>query len=71
MRLAKMLERLACLPPDMDAEFITETGITDVTGAELANWAMQRQVIERLPGVGMASGRGQHILVLLPPEVAP
>jgi hypothetical protein len=64
-----MLEALGCLPSDIEADFITYQGITDVTGAELAAWAARRKLSENLPGVGLASGRGRHLLVLLPEGV--
>lgn len=64
-----MLEDLGCLPGDIQADYITYEGITDVTGAELANWATRRKLTENLPGAKLTPGRGQHLLVLLPEGV--
>lgn len=69
MKLDQMLKDLGCLPGDIEADFITYQGITVVTGAELAAWAARRKLLAHLPGVTMASGRGEHLLVLLPPDV--
>lgn len=59
----EMIRKLMLLPPYMECEFITEGGVTRITGTELSDFTA-RYAIERYQGTD--AGERPVLLVLLP-----
>lgn len=63
--VGELIVELGLLPADMAANYITEAGLTNITGAEIEHLAM-RVALEHEQGIDVAT-QGNGILVILPP----